>query len=191
MTLKKAKHLAKKHESEKRFAHTCNVQTLAVELATHYGQDAHKAALAAWLHDVAKEMPKREQLRILQDDVIIAQDTHLRPCPVWHGVCAAILAKHEWGITDGEVLSAIACHTTGKIGMSALDKIVYLADMLCAERDFEGVDALRALLFQDLDIAMCACLKYNLDYLKSSGKPVDPTTQAVYNDYQNNNSEEF
>ncbi|MFV8224097.1 hypothetical protein [Faecalibacterium hattorii] len=58
---------------------------------------------------------------------------------MWHGICAAILARTEWGVEDEAVLSAIACHTAGKPGMSRLDKIlVYLADMTSAERDWPG-----------------------------------------------------
>lgn len=45
---------------------------------------------------------------------------------MWHGVCAAILARTQWGVTDEAVLSAIACHTAGKPGMTRLDKILYL-----------------------------------------------------------------
>ena len=47
-----------------------------------------------------------------------------RPAPVWHGVCAAILARTQWGVTDEAVLSAIACHTAGNPDMTRLDKFV-------------------------------------------------------------------
>ena len=60
-------------------------------------------------------------------------------------ICAAILARTEWGVTDEAVLSAIACHTAGKAGMTQLDKILYLADMTSAERDWPGVEKLRKL----------------------------------------------
>ena len=126
----------------KRYQHTLNVEEMAVRLADRYGADPHKAALAALLHDTAKEMPTARQLELLRQYPDLAGDTENRPTPVWHGVCAAILAQTQWGVTDPEILSAVACHTTGKPGMSLLDKILYLADMTCAERDFEGVEQL-------------------------------------------------
>lgn len=183
MTLQQARALAQQNESPKRFAHTCNVETMAVALAKQHGADPDKAALAALLHDVAKERPKREMLRILQKNAIMAGDTQKSPAPVWHGVCAAILAKGEWGITDADVLSAIACHTTGKPGMGTLDKIIYLADMLCEERDFAGIAPLRTLAYQDLDKAMGACLAHTLHYLGENGKSIDTLSLAAYQDY--------
>ncbi len=183
MTLEQARSLAQQNESPKRFAHTLNVEKMAVRLAVQYGADPAKAALAALLHDCAKEFPREEMLQIIRKNVIIAGDTENRPFPVWHGVCAAILAQTQWGIADAEILSAIACHTTGKPNMTKLDKIIYLADMLCEERDFAGVDSLRTLAYQDLDVAMGACLAHTMHYIKRSGKNLDAISLAAYQDY--------
>ena len=73
---------------------------MAVKLAGHYGADPDQAALAALLHDTAKEMPTAEQLALLRAHPDLAGDTENRPTPIWHGVCAAILARTEWGVTD-------------------------------------------------------------------------------------------
>ncbi len=183
MTLQQARRLAQKNESKKRYQHTLHVEKMAIALARQYGAEENKAALAALLHDCAKEMSKAEMLRILTDNAIIANDTKNRPVTVWHGVCASILAQTQWGVTDQEVLDAIACHTTGKPNMSALDKIIYLADMLCEERDFAGIAQLRVLAYQDLDVAMGACLAATLHFVRQSGKPVDPVSIAAYQDY--------
>ena len=136
MTEQKARRLAKKRLSAKRYQHTLNVRRMAVKLAKRWGADPEKAALAALLHDTAKELPREEMLQILNDNAIMAENAQNRPSPVWHGICAAILAQTQWGVEDEEVLSAIRCHTTGKPGMSLLDEIVFLADMTSAERDY-------------------------------------------------------
>ena len=117
---------------------------MAVKLAKHYGTDPEQAALAALLHDAAKELPKDEMRAIMQAHPEYAQGGEARPTPVWHGICAAILARTEWGVTDEAVLSAIACHTAGKAGMTQLDKILYLADMTSAERTGPGGKAAQA-----------------------------------------------
>ena len=101
---------------------------------------------------------------------------------MWHGICAAILARTEWGVTDEAVLSAIACHTAGKAGMTQLDKILYLADMTSAERDWPGVEKLRKLEMKDLDAAMLAALKQTNSFVLSEGKPLDPESKAAYED---------
>ena len=180
MDLKQAKELVRSRLSDKRYEHTINVKKMAVKLAKHYGTDPEQAALAALLHDAAKELPKDEMRAIMQAYPQYAQGGEARPTPVWHGICAAILARTEWGVTDEAVLSAIACHTAGKAGMTQLDKILYLADMTSAERDWPGVDDLRALEMQDLDRALCDALKRSIDFVEEKGGSLDPESVAAY-----------
>ncbi len=182
MELKEAKALARRSMGDKRYEHTLNVKKMAVKLAKLHGADPDQAALAALLHDCAKERPKEELLQIIRDNAIIAENAENRPTPVWHGICAAILARTQWGVTDEAVLSAVACHTTGKPGMSLLDKIIFLADMTSAERDFPGVDELRRLACRDLDLAMIEGLDQTIRFVKQGKKEVDPMSRAAYND---------
>lgn len=182
MDLKQAKELVRSRLSDKRYEHTINVKKMAVKLAKHYGTDPEQAALAALLHDAAKELPKDEMRAIMQAYPEYAQGGEARPTPVWHGICAAILARTEWGVTDEAVLSAIACHTAGKAGMTQLDKILYLADMTSAERDWPGVNKLRKLELKDLDLAMLAALRQTNDFVLSQGKPLDPMSKAAYDE---------
>ena len=182
MKWKEAKDLVKGRLSEKRYQHTLNVKKMAVKLARRYGVNEEKAALAALLHDAAKEIPKEEMKAWMAQYPQYAEGGESRPIPVWHGVCAAILARTEWGVTDEAVLSAIACHTAGKPGMTKLDKIVYLADMTSKERNWPGVNKLRKLEMKDLDAAMLAALKQTNDFVLSQGKPLDPMSKAAYDD---------
>lgn len=182
MTYDEAKKMVKQRLSEKRWRHTKNVKKMAVRLAKHYGADPEKAAMAAILHDAAKEMSREELLQIFADNAIIAENAPYRPAPVWHGIAAAILAETQWGVTDPEILSAIRCHTTGKPGMSLLDKIIYMADMTSAERDFPGVEQLRKDQMEDLDRTLCGALKQSIDFVREKGGELDPLTVAAYED---------
>ena len=165
MDLKQAKELVRSRLSDKRYEHTINVKKMAVKLAKHYGTDPEQAALAALLHDAAKELPKDEMRAIMQAYPEYAQGGEARPTPVWHGVCASILARTE-----------------GKAGMTQLDKILYLADMTSAERDWPGVEKLRKLEMKDLDAAMLAALRQTNGFVLSEGKPLDPESKAAYED---------
>lgn len=182
MKYEQAKKLVKKNLSEKRYTHTKNVKKMAVKLAKRWGADPEKAALAAILHDAAKELPKDKQLQIFAENAIIAENAPMRPTSVWHGIAAAILCETEWGVHDPEVLSAIRCHTTGKPGMSLLDKIIYMADMTSAERDYPGVEALREEEFEDLDMALLHALKRTVDFVKEKGGRLDDQSVAAYED---------
>ena len=181
-SVKQAKELVRGRLSDKRYEHTINVKKMAVKLAKRYGADEEKAALAAILHDSAKEISKDEMREIMRQYPQYAEGGESRPTPVWHGICASILARTQWGVEDEAILSAIACHTAGKPGMSKLDKIVYLADMTSAERDWPGVNKLRKLELKDLDAAMLAALKQTNDFVLSQGKPLDPVSKAAYDD---------
>ena len=174
MTYQQAEDMVRRTLSPKRFQHTMNVKKLAVRMAQHYGVNTEKAALAAILHDSAKELPRTELLQIMQDNAIIKKGTQNRPEPVWHGICAAILAKTQWNVQDEEILSAIACHTTGKENMSKLDKILFLADMTSAERDYPGVEELRSLEMRNLDKAMIQALKMTISFVEQKNAVADP-----------------
>ena len=179
MNLKQAKELVRDRLSDKRYEHTLNVRKMAVKLAKRYGVDEDKAALAALLHDSAKEISKDEMRAIMRAHPELAEGGEERPTPVWHGICAAILARTEWGVEDEAVLSAIACHTAGKPGMSRLDKIVYLADMSSKERDWPGVNKLRKLELKDLDLAYAPPYSSAKDPVNMAGFMVENIANGV------------
>ena len=81
MDLKQAKELVRGRLSDKRYEHTINVKKMAVKLAKHYGTDPEQAALAALLHDAAKELPKDEMRAIMQAYPQYAQGGEARPTP--------------------------------------------------------------------------------------------------------------
>lgn len=180
ITVDEAKRLAKKNLSAKRYEHVCNVRKLAVKMAEAHGVDKDKAALAALLHDIAKELPKEKVLQIFAEHAIMAGNIEERPSSVWHGVAASILAKTEYGVDDAEILSAIACHTTGKLHMTKLDKIIYLADMASLERTYPEAEMLRREAMEDLDRTTIKGLGLSIEWLKAAGKPVDEQTLLAY-----------
>ena len=90
-----------------------------------------------------------------------------KPKQTLHGFAAADYAKRELGITDEDILWAVKSHTCGRSGMQDIEKVIYLADMLCEERCFEGKDHLLSLARQNLDKAMFASLEHSLEYVMS------------------------
>ena len=168
--------------SDARFAHTLGVEQAAVDLAERNRVDGQRAATAALLHDYAKELPKAELLA-LAERFGIAVDPVYRASPgLLHGPVAAGLVQWDFGISDAGVLAAIRNHTVGRAGMTALEKIVYLADMIEPTRDFPGVEALRALARQNLDAGMLAALEQTVRYTMHRRLAVHPQSIEAYND---------
>ena len=96
MNLKQAKELVHSRLSDKRYEHTINVKKMAVKLAKHYGADEEQAALAALLHDAAKEISKdemREILRAYPSMPRAAKSARLR--------CGTACAPRSWPAPSG------------------------------------------------------------------------------------------
>jgi nicotinate-nucleotide adenylyltransferase len=92
-----------------------------------------------------------------------------------------VYLQEELGICDEEVLAAVRYHTTGRQGMTALEKIVFLADATSAERDYPGVEERRGLANRDLNAAMLAFLQFELAKLTEKGQPIVRDAWDCYN----------
>lgn len=181
MNREKALRLVKEQLTERRFVHTIGVMETAIELAERYGVDEEKAELAAIFHDYAKFRDKEEMRRIIIDQKM-PQDLLQFHDELWHAPVGAYLVEKEAGISDAEVLEAIRCHTSGKINMSTLDKVLYVADYIEPGRDFPGVEQVRDSAKSSLDIAVIQAMKNTITYLLKRNQPIYPDTFHAYND---------
>lgn len=169
---------------DERVPHVEGVESTAVRLAERWGADPDDAAEAGILHDVTKAQSKEKQLKLCKKYGIMLETAEIENPALLHALTGAALAKDRFGATD-EICSAIRWHTTGRPGMSTLEKIVYLADYVEPTRDFEGVEKLRALCFEDLDRAMCLGLEMSIDDLTERGRPVFHDTLDACEWYKN------
>lgn len=162
--------------SSQRIAHTAGCEHEAVQLAKLWGEDPEKAAVAGILHDSTKNLSYEEQL-ILCDKYGIILDNAQRENPkLLHAITGAALAKDRFGVSE-EISQAIRWHTTGKPDMTTLEKIIYLADYIEPTRDFEGVEQLRELAYEDLDKALALGLEMSLEELRHQN--VEPHRDTV------------
>lgn len=166
--------------TEHRFRHTQGVVQEAVRLARHYGADEHKAEVAGWVHDYAKQWPA-ERLRDYLLRFGLPRELLDYDKELWHAPVGAIAIQLDLGIQDLEVIEAVRYHTTGRAGMSLLEKVVCLADYMEPGRKFEGVEEIRQLAYQDLDLALCRALAGTIGFLASRHKPIHPDTLDAYN----------
>ncbi|MCY7800237.1 bis(5'-nucleosyl)-tetraphosphatase (symmetrical) YqeK [Bacillus haynesii] len=166
--------------TEQRYIHTVGVMETAVKLAERFGADVKKAETAAIFHDYAKFRPKEEMKQIILDGggPLEVLDFHHE---LWHAPAGAALVKTEVGITDEDILSAIRFHTSGRPNMTLLEKVIYVADYIEPGRRFPGVEEVRTLAEQDLDLALIQALKNTITFLISKNQAVYPETVATYN----------
>ena len=161
--------------TKKRLKHIAGVIWQAREYAKTLNQNVEKASLAALLHDCAKYLnPEDYKAAGFNCDGV--------PQPVIHQFLGAFVAEKTLGVTDGEVLSAIKWHTTGKPNMSELEKIIWTADLLEPSRDFCGVDELRRAVERDFESGFRLCVSELYKFLKKDGAPLYMTDE-VYSYY--------
>lgn len=163
-----------KNFSEKRKVHTEGVRTTAMALAEKYGADTEKAEIAALFHDM---------FRGVSEDVLNYYVKHLNLDKKYmnnrnlaHGKIAAIVMERDYGITDRDIINAVSYHTTGRAGMSLLEKIIYIADAVEPGRNYPGVEDVRVLAWQDIDRACLLSLKRTIDFVRSQGNFLDSDT---------------
>ncbi len=177
---------------EKRFIHSLNVEDCAIELAHRLCVDETKASIAALLHDCAKNMDIEAAERLGYELNIFQNDKWLYRQPaLWHAQLGVYIAKTEFNVFDQEILSAIECHTTGKAGMTKLDKIIYLADYIEPNRSFSHVGKIRANLKIDFNKALLEAYDNTIYYLTRRKRFIHPRTiiarnEAVENYYKQN-----
>ena len=167
--------------SPTRIQHVTATETAAIKLAKHWGVDLDDAREASILHDITKKFGLNAHLRVFEDFGLPVGTLRFAEEKLLHPKTGALLAKAVFGVSD-EVADAIRWHTTGRAGMSALEKVLYLADYIEATRDFPGVEDLRRLAYENLDEAMALGLEMTIADVTARGITPEQATIDALND---------
>ena len=179
------KAVLKSRMNEHRFEHSLNVAERAVFLAEKYGADPEKARFAGLIHDCCKGIPAKEQLEIIKNvGTELDEDTLASPA-LWHSIAGAVYAEHEFGVTDEDVLNAVRYHTSGRGNMSILEKVVYMADLTSAERNYPDAEYTRNLTDKNLDEGIAYGVRWIAGDLEKRGLPKGKDTEALLKEYEN------
>lgn len=182
MTYEEYEAEVKKHQTEKRFFHSQCVAAEAARLAERYGADVEKARLAGILHDIMKETPEEEQLKIMEKfGIMLSKRGSPVPKP-WHAAAGAAYLHGVLGMDDPEILSAVECHCWGKRNMTTLEKVLFVADYISADRDYPGIEVMREAADRSLEEAIVKGVAWTLCDLTSRGRPIDPDSVYAYDD---------
>ena len=175
------KEYLKNNLQEERYNHVLGVAETAKKLAGLNNVDEDIAELAGFAHDVAKNMQIDEMKKIMDENNIILSEVEEINKSLWHSIIAPIVAKEKLGIEDEEILSSLRWHATGKEDMTTLEKIIYIADMIEATRDFDGLEELRNITFNNLDDGVLAGLTHTMKFLLSKNSLMDENTVKARN----------
>ncbi|WP_217586769.1 bis(5'-nucleosyl)-tetraphosphatase (symmetrical) YqeK [Lentibacillus saliphilus] len=176
--------IVKPQLTDERFEHTLRVADTALELSECYGVSSEQAEEAALLHDYAKYRPVEEMKRWIKSTTLPKDLLHFHS-ELWHAPVGAKMLELEHGITDQSVLDAVAFHTTGRVGMTSLDMIIFIADYIEPGRSFPGVGEVRAMAKQDIRHACWLALRNTISFLLDKQSQIYPNTFYAYNDLTN------
>lgn len=182
MTIEEMRSLLEASLPAKRYKHSVRVYEAALALAQAHALPQEKIAVCALLHDCGREVASKESAA-KADELGIAIDEVERSQPILlHAKLGVYYAKKKYGVHDEEILAGICQHTTGAAKMTALAKVVFLADMIEPGRDFPGVEKLRELSYKDLDKAMLLAYSNTIRYLLDSNLLIHPHCLDGYNE---------
>lgn len=172
----------KEHLSERRYIHCINVGKMSKELAKIYRVDVDKAYIAGILHDIAKEMSYEEQVEITENTDFFPREFSRENYKTFHGWTSSAYAKKYLNVFDEEILNAIKYHTVGRENMTLLDKIVFTADCISVDRNFEGIEYFRRVSKVNLDIVVADKLTKIIEKCLQNQKNILTYTFKAYND---------
>lgn len=162
-----------------RVRHVAGCEYEAVKLARRWGANEDDAREAGILHDVTKKLNLEAQLILCNKYDIITDAAEAADAKLLHSKTGAALARDMFSVSDS-VYDAIYWHTTGRAGMSLLEKVIYLADYIEPTRSFDGLDELRRCAYEDLDAAVLLGLEMSLvDLGERNIKPHARTQEAI------------
>ena len=171
--------------------HAVNVAIVSCIIAKSMGyseKELEEITLAGLLHDCAKYLSSEDKISKCESYGIPVSDYERKNPELLHAKLGACFANEIYGVTDSEILSAIIWHTTGCPDMSLLDKIVFIADYIEANRDkAEDLPKVRELAFKDIDACLLLILEDTIAYLARKKSVTDPMTQKTYDYYKERN----
>ncbi len=187
LTEEELKSVLKSRMNEHRYIHSLNVAKRAVFLAEKYGADPEKAEFAGLIHDICKGITNEEQLLIIKNAGIELDEDTMKSPALWHSIAGAVYSEHDLGVTDKDVLNAVRYHTSGRGKMSILEKVIYMADLTSAERNYPDAEYTRNLTDYNLDEGIAYGVRWIAGDLERRGFPKGKDTEALLEEYKNVN----
>lgn len=191
LDLDQAKRWLSQQLSHERFEHSMGAHEKAVELAEKFNlpmEERERAAVAGLLHDSAKLMRPPELLDYCEQHELPIDDNDRNSIQALHPFVGAELVRETFNLQDPDILNAIRYHTTGRAGMSRVEKIVYIADKIEGNtRNPLYIQKMTAPLdFKNawsLDLTMLFILESTIQYLIERHQIIHPRTIEARNDF--------
>jgi len=169
--------------SEKRYIHSLNVADECRHLAQIYDSDEEKAYFAGLVHDICKELPVDQLKQKAVDSNLAISKAELETKALWHAIAGAGFVKNDMKINDIDIINAVRFHTVARAGMTKLEEIVYIGDLISADRTYKDVKRFRKLAYQELDKTMLEAVVFSIQSVIEKRGLIPEYTIQAYNQY--------
>ncbi len=176
-----------------RIAHSVSTARTAEFLAARFGIDPHAARLAGLAHDLLKDRSvelqwetARQALHIDRLEKVAAVVTVMEAelefaDKIIHGPASAVFALKHYGLSDKDILEAIALHSQAAPRMTPLASVLFVADKMEPGRSYVGEAEAEALRNLELDELLTKALGLTITWLKSKGHAIAQSSIDLYN----------
>ena len=161
----------KERLTEHRYIHSIGVMKKAEELARFYGLDSKKASLIGIVHDIAKQMKPSEIEEYISKYNVELDEIEKSNTELIHAKIGADISKRKYNFDD-QMVEAVKYHTTGHPNMDMMAKIIFIADKIEENRNYEGVEEKRQLAFLNIDRAIIETIEYTTKDSINRGKMI-------------------
>lgn len=183
MRYEEMQQLLQKSLKPSRYEHSLGVAETAVFLAKRFGVDEEQARVAGLLHDCAREFRNEDLISEAEKRLIVVEPLERRMPLLLHAYVGSRLVAEKYGVNDNAIEQAIWRHTVGGPQMTALDKIIWFADMIEPHRDYPEVEMLRELAkTASLDEMLLVGLTESIAFVLRKGGLVHPATVNARNE---------
>ena len=155
---------------------------LLINKEAKLGIKRNKVEKAALLHDIAKHLDEDTCKEIVDNYYPEYKNVNEK---IIHQYTGEYIANNHFHINDRDILNAVKYHTTGRANMSTLEKLIYVADKIEPNRNFD-TSHLIALCCKDFEEGFIEVLKTNKEYLESKEDVKDKDTLSCFSYYLTN-----
>ena len=153
-------------------------------LAQRHNVDVARVDIGIAAHDLARALNGDALLEQAERYGLRLHPVEQRSPILLHGLIAALWLEREDGFDDEVVLEAVRWHTTGKRGMGAVAKAVFLADKLDPNkvRRYPYLSEIQRLAEESMDRAILDFLDQGLLYFVREGQLIHPESVELRNE---------
>ncbi|MBM3705308.1 MAG: HD domain-containing protein [Actinobacteria bacterium] len=176
--------------SEALYRHSLGTYSYSLMLAEKYtkqepenkkNDQLFRISVAALLHDYGKIFDSGELQELAAAEKLKISRFERNCSQIIHSFAAPYLLKRDFGIVDKAISHAVKFHTTGSCRMNIIDRIIYIADKVEQTRSYEGIEDLRKLSMENIDLCLLEVYKSNIIYVITRNYLMHPDTSKIWN----------